>query len=465
MIEGLRRAWSIARAAWIQDRLRPKMARQRDEIDFLPAAVEIQERPASPAGRVLALLISALMLAALAWGWFGKIDTVAVAPGRIIPGEKVKVIQPLEMGVVRAIHVRDGQAVRRDEVLIEIDPAEEAADRTRLEQDLMALRLDVAWLSAMSKQPSDPLSVFVPPAEVEEAALSVARDLMSAEAAEYREVLAGIDAEKRQRQAERETISVRIAGLRQTVPLIRQRVDAYRRLVSKEYASRLKFTEMEEELISREHALAVEQRKIAELREAIAVLERRRARHIASVAGRVRRDLSQAMRMAARLEQEFAKAGERLRARNLRSPVDGIVQQLAVHTLGGVVSPAQRLMAVVPADTALEVEAMLLNRDVGFVQTGQSAEIKVESFPFTRYGLIDGEVMQVSADAVADERLGPVFPMRVSMKRDRILVGDRWVALAPGMSVAVEVKTGKRRAIDFFLSPFLRYQAEALRER
>ncbi len=465
MSDGLRRAWAVARAAWAEDRKRPRISRNRDETDFLPAAVEIQERPASPAGRVFAVLIAALMVSVLAWGWFGEIDTVAVAQGRIIPGGRVKVIQPLEIGVVRAIHVRDGQAVAKDDVLIELDPTESVADRTRLEKDLMAMRLDAARLAAMAKRPGDPLAVFQPPARVESAGLAVARALMRAEAAEYREALAGIGAEKRQREAEVATMSTRIASIRKTIPLVRQRVEAFSHLVSKEYASRLRLTELTEELISREHALTIEQRRTVEIREAMKVLDRRRAQHVATVAGRVVRDLAQAMRAAARLEQDLAKTRERLRARHLHAPVDGVVQQLAVHTLGGVVSPAEPLMVLVPAGAALEIEAMALNKDIGFVRSGQPVEIKIDSFPFTRYGLIDGEVVQVSADSVADERRGLVYPMRVAMNRSRMLVGDRWVSLTPGMSVTVEVKTGKRRALDFFLSPFLRYQDEAMRER
>ena len=209
----------------------------------------------------------------------------------------------------------------------------------------------------------------------------------------------------------------------------------------------------------------MERRRLAEITEATVELERRKAERAAAFAARVAKERSEAMRLAARLEQELAKAEERLRSRVLRAPVDGTVQQLAVHTVGGVVSPAERLMIVVPSDAALEVEALAANKDIGFVHAGQEAAIKVESFPFTRYGLVDGEVAHVSADAVADESLGLVYPMRIAMASERILVGDAWTPLAPGMAVTVEVKTGQRRALDFFLSPFRRYQDEAMRER
>ena len=465
MFDGLKRSWEVAKASWAEDRKRPKIRRNRDELDFLPAAVEVLETPASPAGRFFALFIAAMFVAALIWGWFGEIDTVAIAQGKIIPGGRVKVIQPLEIGVVRAIHVRDGQAVKKGEILIELDPTDSGADSTRLEHDLMSARLDAARLAAMAEKPDDPVSVFVAPDGAARPLLAASRTLMRAEAAEHREGNAGTDAEIRQKQAERETIRAQIAAYRDTIPLIQQRVDAWAYLTKKEYASKLRLTELQEQLVTRQRSLVVEQRRLDEVGEAISVRRRRKAERTAALAGRVGRQLSETAREAARLEQELTKAHERLRARVLRAPVDGVVQQLQVNTVGGVVNAAEKLMVLVPADVPLEIEAMVLNKDIGFVRAGQASEIKIESFPFTKFGMIDGTVKHISADAVEDEKQGSVYPMRVSMKQNRILVNDRWVALSPGMSVTAEVKTGKRRAIEFFLSPLMRYQDEAMRER
>ena len=461
----LARSWAVARAAWAEDRKRAKISRRPEEIEFLPAAVELLEKPASPAGRIFALAIAALFLAALAWGWFGRIDTVAVAPGRIVPGGRVKTIQPLEIGIVRAIRVRDGQAVRRGQVLIELDPTERGADLARLEHDLVAARLDAGRLRALAARPDDPEAAFVPPGGADPAMLAAARALMLAEATEQREAMAALAAGIRRTRAERRAAEARVASHRDTIPLLRERVEARAILVEKRVASRLQLNELQEQLIARERALEVERRRLAEMTEAIVELERRRAERAATFAAALARGLSEAMRLAARLEQELAKARKKLRARILRAPVDGTVQQLTVHTVGGVVNPAQRLMTVVPSGTALEVEALAANRDIGFVRAGQEAAIKIESFPFTRYGTIDGSVVQVSADSVADQNHGLVYPMRVAMARDRILVGDKWTALAPGMAITVEVKTGQRRAIEFFLSPLMRYQDEAMRER
>ena len=463
MTGGLANAWSVARAAWAEDRRRPKRRRSRDETDFLPAAVEILERPASPVGRWFALAIPALFVVALAWAWIGEIDTVAVAQGRIIPAARTKTVQPLELGIVRAIHVREGQRVRQGQALVELDPTESAADHARLEHDLMAALVDAARFRAMAADPEEPLAVFAPPA-AGPAMLAAARALMAAEAAEHREALAELDAEIDRRHAERRTVEARMEAHLALLPLIRERVEATATLVGKGHAGRLRLTELRESLVSHEHPLAIERGRLDETAEAVAALQRRRAQLVAAQAAGAARGLSDAMRAAVRLEKELAKARERLHARVLRAPVDGAVQQLAVHTVGGVVRPAEPLMTVVPAGAALEVEAMLPNKDVGFVREGQTAEIKVESFPFTRYGLVGGRVPHVSADAVGDGA-GLVYPVRIRMDSDTIAVGDRNVRLGPGMAVVAEVRTGKRRILEFFLSPFLQYRNEALRER
>ncbi len=175
--------------------------------------------------------------------------------------------------------------------------------------------------------------------------------------------------------------------------------------------------------------------------------------------------LAEAERKAASLTQERVKADSRQRLMTLVAPVDGTVQQLAVHTVGGVVTEAQVLMVVVPTDEALEVDAFLENKDIGFVRAGQEAVVKIETFPFTRYGTVAATVAHVSDDAIADEKKGLIYSARARLARTSIRVDERMVNLSPGMAVTVEIKTGQRRVIEYFLSPLLQYQDESLRER
>ena len=175
--------------------------------------------------------------------------------------------------------------------------------------------------------------------------------------------------------------------------------------------------------------------------------------------------LAETQRRIEQLKQQRIKAAQRTNLQKLTAPVTGVVQQLAIHTLGGVVTPAQELMKIVPQDQSLEVEAWILNKDIGFIEAGQTAEIKIETFPFTKYGTIDAEIINVSDDAVSDEKRGLVYAGRVRMAKSTIQVGNKTVNLTPGMAVTVEVKTGKRRLIEYVLSPLLKYKNESLGER
>lgn len=461
----LSKSWAVWRAALKMEKERPQISRKEEELEFLPAAIEVLETPASPLGRTFAILIAVILAVAILWAWFGHIDTVAVAQGKIIPGGRVKVIQSLDAGVVRAIKVEEGRQVKEGQILIELDPTDTVADAARLTRELATARLDTARLEALITAPTDPLPHFKPPADSPSAMVAGARALMLAQSEEQKQKLSTFDSAIRQRRAELKTSQARIAKFRDTLPLLKERVDAFAYLARKEYASKLRLKELEEQLVARRRDLVIEQSRILETKEAVGVLQRRRAEQIGAFVAKNNTDLAEALRKAAGLEHELTKAKERRRRQILRSPVEGTVQQLTVNTIGGVVQPAEDLMVIVPKGSRLEVEALVLNKDIGFVTEGQDAALKVESFPFTKFGLIPGKVKHLSADAVQDENLGLVFPARIEMLENRILVGSRWVQLAPGMSVTAEVKTGKRRAIEFFLSPLMKYQDEALRER
>lgn len=176
-------------------------------------------------------------------------------------------------------------------------------------------------------------------------------------------------------------------------------------------------------------------------------------------------ELTDAKRRGQGLSQETIKATQRNQLQRLTAPVDGVVQQLAVHTIGGVVTPAQQLMVIVPQEEGIEVEAVITNRDIGFVREGQAAEVKIDAFPYTKYGAIDAELVNLSNDAVPDEKLGLIYTARVLLKQSAIRVEEKMINLSPGMSVTVEVKTGKRRLIEYVLSPLMQYADESVRER
>jgi hemolysin D len=460
--------------------------RNKCELAFLPAALEIVETPASPIGRATAASISAIFLLALAWAYLGEIDIIASAPGKIIPSGRTKVIQPFETGVVRAIHVRDGQSVKAGDVLIELDPTMNEAERNHLQSDLFAAQLDGARLRAALSGNADPVAEFLPPDGAPPSLIAVQRRFLLQQTAEHRAKLAALDRQKAQKEAERATIGATINKLQATIPILQQRTDIRRILFDHLTGSRAAYLEILQALTESQQDLEVQRSRYNEGEAAVAAIVEARAQTAAEYERTLYGELVEAERKAAGLSEDLVKAEQRTKLQMLTAPVDGTVQQLAVHTLGGVVTPAQALLMVVPTDLHLEIEAMVSNRDIGFVQVGQHAEIKVDTFNFTRYGLLRGDVLSVSQDAIThdkpEDKSGAggqgaqttssepkgqelIYAARIALDRTQMQVDERLVNLSPGMAVTVEIKTGSRRVITYLLSPLLKYKQESMRER
>jgi hemolysin D len=460
--------------------------RRGEELAFLPAALEIVETPPSPIGRKVGLTIILLFCAALAWAWWGTIDIVASATGKIVPSGRTKVIQPFETGVVRSIRVQDGQAVKAGDVLIELDPTVNAAERDHLHNDLLAEQLNIARLNAALAGGDDPVADFAPPANADPSLISSQRQLLVNQVTEHRAKIAALSRQQTQKEAEQATTAATIRKLETLIPIIQPRVDIRKTLMEKELGSKLTYFETLQLLVEQQEELSVQKSHLREADAAVAAIAETRGQAAAEFRRTLSDELVKAEQKANGLAQDLIKAEQKTKLQLLTAPVDGVVQQLAIHTVGGVVTPAQSLLVVVPSDSRLEIEAMVSNRDIGFVQPGHEAEIKIDTFNFTRYGLLHGRVLSVSQDAIIRERqqdrsndrgLGTQndtsepkgqelnYSARISLDRTKMQIDDRMVNLSPGMAVTVEIKTGSRMILSYLLSPLLRYRQETLRER
>jgi hemolysin D len=253
--------------------------------------------------------------------------------------------------------------------------------------------------------------------------------------------------------------------LEATVPMEEERAATYKKLLEHEAVTRMDFLQAEGQRIDKTQELAGQKKKLEQDRAALAEADTHYRAVMAEFQQARQAELSALETKIGSLAQDVTKAGQKADLQRLTAPIDGVVQQLAVHTVGGVVTPAQQLLIVVPREQSVEVEAQVENKDVGFVEEGQPVEVKVETFPFTLYGTVPGRVLTVSDDAVSVEHVGLVYPARVSMERDSLDVNGKSVHLTPGMAVTVEIKTGQRRVIEYLLSPLLKSVKESLRER
>jgi hemolysin D len=458
----------------------------RNEAAFLPAALEIIETPASPVGRAVAVTIIAIFCIALAWASLGSIDIVASAPGKIIPSEGTKVIQPFEIGIVRVIHIRDGQTVRAGDVLIELDPRINESERDHLQADLTAAQLEIARLRAALSNLDNPLEAFHPPAGAPPDQVVMQQSYLMKQTAEYRAKIDALKRQQEQKEAEQDTIQATIDKLSTIIPILQERVDIRKASSDREYTSKFQYLEVIQLLVEQQQELIVQKNHLREARASVAALVEARRQAMAEFDRTLFGQLAEAERKADGLIHDVAKSQQKINAQYLTAPITGTVQQLAIHTVGGVVTPAQVLLALVPSDSALEIEAMISNRDVGFVQPKQRAEIKVDTFNFTRYGLLRGVVLSVSQDAIVRDK--PVdragekpsgadstssepqgqdlsFAARISLDRSQMQIDDKLINLTPGMAVTVEIKTGSRSVLNYLLSPLIRYGHDSLRER
>ncbi|AWM10957.1 HlyD family type I secretion periplasmic adaptor subunit [Bradyrhizobium symbiodeficiens] len=459
--------------------------RNHEELEFLPAALEIVETPPSPLGRAIGATILAMLVLGLAWSAFGRVDIVATATGKVIPTGRSKIIQPFETGVLRSIRVSEGEFVKSGQTLIELDPTINDGEINHLQSDLQSAQLDTARLRAALADTDDPLGAFHPPATASPDRVAMQRQFLIAQVSEHRAKIASLDGQKAQKEAALASISATISKLDAIIPTIEERVNIRKNL--NEFGSRLQYFEVLQQLTESQQERLVQKSHVAEMQAAITTILETRSQTKAEYRRILLAELAEAERKAAGFTADLSKAEQRAKLQSLTAPVSGTVQQLAVHTIGGVVTPAQALMVIVPVDSSLEIEASVNNRDIGFIHTGDEVAIKVDTFDFTRYGLLHGRVLSISSDSVTRDVSGEktadkqatgsmnttsepkgqemTYVARISVPDPHLQIDDRIVSLSPGMAITAEIKTGSRRIIGYLLSPLMKYRQESLRER
>jgi len=455
----------------------------RNRREFLPAALEVIETPASPTGRAMALAIGGFFVIAVLWSCFGKVDIITTASGRLLPIGKTKLIQPLDAGVVHAIDVQDGDHVHAGQVLIELDPTDAGADKDRLVHDLALAELDVARLNALKRAAETggaPASLIVPPGASADDRAQVEAALRSQIATQAAKI-SSFDEQIAQHRAEEQEIGSTIDKINASLPMLRQKRRLNQDLRDQGYGTSFAYLDAQQAVSDAERDLPVEMARGQQARAAAASLASQRAQAAAEYQEGILADLAKAEEKDNELTQDLVKARQKSAATQLVAPTDGVAEDLAVHTVGGVVTPAQQLLVVVPDGAGLTVEAQLANRDVGFVHPGQDVSIKVETFDFTHYGFVHGKVIAVSRDTVSpppaatyaaapdtapvNPNQSPGYVARIALSRADMDIDGHRQPLTPGMAVTAEIKTGRRTIIDYLLSPLVRRTSEALHER
>jgi hemolysin D len=409
-----------------------------EEADFLPASLALIERPVSPTARITGLSLVLLVVSIVVWSLVAHVDIIVSATGKIIPSGRTKTIASVEVASVRAIHVVEGQRVHAGDLLIELDARMFEADERKAQAEVNAARIEIARSEAMI----DALDRDRPPA---------LRPVPETSPEDYQQAIYDVRGRYLDYKAKLAELDGEIHRYALALPLTQQRADTYAELVKTHDVSATAWSEKRQEVVDLDGQLTQAQNSRASL--------------IAQTRREALDSLTDAETKASRAMQDVARARSEVRLLALRAPVDGSVQQLTVHTVGGVVGTAQPLMLIVPRDDTIEIEGFVENKDIGYVRAGQSAAVKIDAFDYTKYGMVHGRVVFVSNDAVDDQKLGSVYETHVRLTASSILVDGRQATLTPGMTVQVEIKTGTRRVIEYVVSPLLRHGHESLNER
>ncbi|SED34106.1 hemolysin D [Rhizobiales bacterium GAS191] len=464
--------------------------------EFLPAALEILETPPSPARRALLLTLCAFAVMALAWSFLGSIDIHAVAQGKIEPQGRVKVIEPLEAGKIHKLHVENGSHVASGDPLVELDPLDARADEAAAAQAVAAGLAEFARRKAALKAADveDAKVVAYPAIQWDELVPSVLRNreeaALKADLTQLANALVNLDMQVAERTATRDRLKASTAVDTRLVATSQERVGMREELIRRNAGSKANLIDALQDLERAQATLTTDQGQLIEAEATITTLQSQKAKAIGDFVADNTNKLNEAANKTEVDTQTLAKARARAARTLLVSPVDGVVQKLAVTTVGQVVTTGQALMTIVPGNGSLQIEAFVANTDIGFVKLGQETVIKIDSFPFTRYGTIKGRVVGIATDAVdeAEARMMQanatslansanstassgnagqafVFPVIIAIDQRSFQIGDQGVPLSPGMSVTVEIKTDSQRIIDYLLTPLARVVSSALHER
>lgn len=471
--------------------------RARDDQEFLPAAISILETPPSPIQVVLIWVICVLAVFALLWSYFGQIDIIALAQGKLQPTGRVKTIQPFEPGRVVDVKVENGQRVRANDVLIELDKTEAVADETASKSALESYQAEKLRRSAvldivkkdMLKDTEASAPAISWPSHIANAKIREREErVLKADLQQLESVVRNIDAQAAQKRGEIARLEAMIVSEEQLVETLKQRVDLRSALLARGSTPKAAVIDAMESLQSQQTTLAMQKGQLVEANEGLRVLASERQKTIDAFLAENEAKSNEAERQIDDLEQKLSKARVRTSRMVLTSPIAGTVLGLTVTTRNQVVQSGEELMRIVPDDGGLEVESYAQNKDIGFIKSGQPAIVKIEAFPFTKFGTLDAQVTKVGRDAIPDpeaqmaegnparsQKSGMfvgaqriqnlVFPVTLKLGKTSIGIDGVDVPLTPGMAVTVEIKTGKRRIIEYLLSPLVETTSRAMKER
>lgn len=443
------------------------LKRDRLQYEFLPAAEEIVETPAAPLGALVVWLVTLLLIVALVWSYFGRIDIVTVANGKISTEGSTKIIQPAISGVVTNINVREGQRVKKGETLLALDKTTAEKDVATANQSLNAARVerDILRRLAVGGNTDEIINNADLPDETKamlrqfagsQTALSAARQqAVNGTISNYQQQLQFNQQAKNQLENNAQNMKNRKAEIEKQLPNANT-VDKLR--------LQNELSNIDQRITSADSAVLGQNQQLLQSQSALAQAQNQSQTQIAETNSAFNNQIIASEKRIIELENNLVKAKQILAQTTIAAPVDGTVLSLTVKTIGGVVNAGQQLAQIVPEKAPLYIDAALDNQDIGFVKPGQRVVVKVATYPFQRYGYLEGTVENISPDAIQDDKKGLIYKAKIKLNDEKSSKQNQ-LKLLPGMSVSAEITTGQRRIIEFFLDPLMTKADESLKVR
>lgn len=427
-----------------------------DLHEFKPLLIEIEDKPLNPLGRIILYLVLAIMVFATAWLILAKVDVVVSAQGKVIPSGEIKILKPLESGVVSKIFVKESDRVKKGDILIQIDPTVTDASLSSKQDDLAVTNSDIVLLEALineSNLSKNELNKLNP------SQLSLYNSQKQILASTYESNKAKLNSAKLDIKASESEVN-RLSLLLNKEEEAKTRLQKVLDLIAKK-----EYEEVSKNIINLKEQKDIALYRLKESNKKLEEIIEENQKAIKTIK-------SNWIETSLNKEKEKRELSAQINAilfsnktQQIKSPVDGFVGKLLVHTEGGVVSPNDNLISIVPSDAPLIIKASVLNKDIGFLKLGQEVAVKIDTFSFQKYGLLHGNIIEISKDAIEDEKLGLIYEIKIKPKSLDIKVEGETKRLEIGMSVIAEVKTGKRRVIELFIYPIIKYMDEGLSVR
>lgn len=433
-----------------------KKEKVKDIHEFHPLNVEIEDRPLNPLGRAILWIVVSIITFGLLWLFLAKIDVVVSARGQVIPTGEIKVLQPIETGVISKINIKEGDYVTKGQVLMQIDPSVTENSLGVKQKDLEVLNFQIKRIEALLNNKPLFLESILLEAKEQEKLYIVQKDSLEEGISRYNMKLFQAQSQYQSSLAEKSRLSMVLSKDKQRAKKLESVLDII---------ARKDYEELEKNILSLQQQVNMANYKVQESQKRINELKKEKSSFINQFKDTKYQELQTIQKEARNLESQINAIKFQNQKQSIVSPTDGYVAKLMINTVGGVVTPAEKLISIVPKDSPLIVKVNVLNQDIGFVKKEMLSKIKIDTFSFQKYGFFEGKIINVGNFSIDDEKLGPVYEVKIEPNGKKIIVEGEQRYLEAGMSVTAEIKVGKRRVIEFFIYPIIRYLDEGLSVR